>query len=138
MQVTLINTRETLDVMRKLPDGTLEEAGSYEVSIAAPGFVGRAAALVERLQAADGKLARESYEDTAAECAELIRLALPRPEDVDELLGERPDMFNAMLLLTAIMNIASELDPDSQMTEQIDRLVPSAETVAAEIAAADA
>ena len=33
MQVTLVSTTETLDVVRKLPDGTTEEVGSYQVAI---------------------------------------------------------------------------------------------------------
>ena len=46
MQVTLVSTTETLDVVRKLPDGTTEEVGSYQVAISDPAFVAKAEELV--------------------------------------------------------------------------------------------
>ena len=134
MQVTLVSTTETLDVVRKLPDGTTEEAGSYQVAISDPAFVAKAEELVREIGARGLADARYDYGDLTEKSTGLVRSALG-PEAARELLGEAPDMFNSMLLLTAVMRLVNELDPGRQMMEQIDALLPGEAQLSAEMLA---
>lgn len=134
MQVTLINTKETLDVMRKLPDGELEAVGSYEVSISDPAFVARAEALIREIEGKGLKDAGYDYAELTEQCTELLRSALA-PGDVEELMGNKPDLYNSLLLLTAIMKFVNELDPGKQMMDQIDALLPDEAQLSAEMLA---
>ncbi|MEI3231054.1 MAG: hypothetical protein V8S24_07295 [Gordonibacter pamelaeae] len=109
MQVTLVSTTETLDVVRKLPDGTTEEVGSYQVAISDPAFVAKAEELVREIGARGLADARYDYGDLTEKSTGLVRSALG-PEAARELLGEAPDMFNSMLLLTAVMRLVNELE----------------------------
>lgn len=134
MQVTLVSTTETLDVVRKLPDGTTEEVGSYQVAISDPAFVAKAEGLVREIGARGLADARYDYGDLTEKSTGLVRSALG-PEAARELLGEAPDMFNSMLLLTAVMRLVNELDPGRQMMEQIDALLPGEAQLSAEMLA---
>ena len=134
MQVTLVSTTETLDVVRKLPDGTTEEVGSYQVAISDPAFVAKAEELVREIGARGLADARYDYGDLTEKSTGLVRSALG-PEAARELLGEAPDMFNSMLLLTAVMRLVNELDPGRQMMEQIDALLPGVAQLSAEMRA---
>ena len=134
MQVTLVSTTETLDVVRKLPDGTTEEVGSYQVAISDPAFVAKAEELVREIGARGLADARYDYGDLTEKGTGLVRSALG-PEAARELLGEAPDMFNSMLLLTAVMRLVNELDPGRQMMEQIDALLPGEAQLSAEMLA---
>ena len=134
MQVTLVSTTETLDVVRKLPDGTTEEVGSYQVAISDPAFVVKAEELVREIGARGLADARYDYGDLTEKSTGLVRSALG-PEAARELLGEAPDMFNSMLLLTAVMRLVNELDPGRQMMEQIDALLPGEAQLSAEMLA---
>ena len=134
MQVTLVSTTETLDVVRKLPDGTTEEVGSYQVAISDPAFVAKAEELVREIGARGLADARYDYGDLTEKSTCLVRSALG-PEAARELLGEAPDMFNSMLLLTAVMRLVNELDPGRQMMEQIDALLPGEAQLSAEMLA---
>lgn len=134
MQVTLVSTTETLDVVRKLPDGTTEEVGSYQVAISDPAFVAKAEELVREIGARGFADARYDYGDLTEKSTGLVRSALG-PEAARELLGEAPDMFNSMLLLTAVMRLVNELDPGRQMMEQIDALLPGEAQLSAEMLA---
>ena len=131
MQVTLVSTTETLDVVRKLPDGTTEEVGSYQVAISDPAFVAKAEGLVREIGERGLADARYDYGDLTEKSTGLVRSALG-PEAARELLGEAPDMFNSMLLLTAVMKPVNELDPGRQMMEQIDALLPGEAQLSAE------
>ncbi len=134
MQVTLINTKETLDVMRKLPDGGIEAIGSYEVSISDPAFVARAEALIREIEGKGLKDAGYDYAELTEQCTELLRSALA-PEDVEELMGAKPDLYNSLLLLTAVMKFVNELDPGKQMMDQINALLPDEAQLSAEMLA---
>ena len=134
MQVTLVSTTETLDVVRKLPDGTTEEVGSYQVAISDPALVAKAEELVREIGARGLADARYDYGDLTEKSTGLVRSALG-PEAARELLGEAPDMFNSMLLLTAVMRLVNELDPGRQMMEQIDALLPGEAQLSAEMLA---
>ena len=134
MQVTLVITTETLDVVRKLPDGTTEEVGSYQVAISDPAFVAKAEGLVREIGERGLADARYDYGDLTEKSTGLVRSALG-PEAARELLGEAPDMFNSMLLLTAVMKLVNELDPGRQMMEQIDALLPGEAQLSAEMLA---
>ena len=134
MQVTLVSTTETLDVVRKLPDGTTEEVGSYQVAISDPAFVAKAEGLVREIGERGLADARYDYGDLTEKSTGLVRSALG-PEAARELLGEAPDMFNSMLLLTAVMKLVNELDPGRQMMEQIDALLPGEAQRSAEMLA---
>ena len=134
MQVTLVSTTETLDVVRKLPDGTTEEVGSYQVAISDPAFVAKAEELVREIGARGLADARYDYGDLTEKSTGLVRSALG-PEAARELLGEAPDMFNSMRLLTAVMRLVNELDPGRQMMEQIDALLPGEAQLSAEMLA---
>lgn len=134
MQVTLVSTTETLDVVRKLPDGTTEEVGSYQVAISDPAFVAKAEELVREIGARGLADARYDYGDLTEKSTGLVRSALG-PEAARKLLGEAPDMFNSMLLLTAVMRLVNELDPGRQMMEQIDALLPGEAQLSAEMLA---
>ena len=134
MQVTLVSTTETLDVERKLPDGTTEEVGSYQVAISDPAFVAKAEGLVREIGERGLADARYDYGDLTEKSTGLVRSALG-PEAARELLGEAPDMFNSMLLLTAVMKLVNELDPGRQMMEQIDALLPGEAQLSAEMLA---
>lgn len=134
MQVTLVSTTETLDVVRKLPDGTTEEVGSYQVAISDPAFVAKAEELVREIGVRGLADARYDYGDLTEKSTGLVRSALG-PEAARELLGEAPDMFNSMLLLTAVMRLVNELDPGRQMMEQIDALLPGEAQLSAEMLA---
>ena len=134
MQVTLVSTTETLDVVRKLPDGTTEEVGSYQVAISDPAFVAKAEELVREIGARGLADARYDYGDLTEKSTGLVRSALG-PEAARELLGEAPDMFNSMLLLTAVMRLVNELDPGRQMMEQIDARLPGEAQLSAEMLA---
>lgn len=134
MQVTLVNTKETLDVVRKLPDGTTEAAGSYEVTISDPAFVAKAEELVHEIESRGLKDAGFDYGDLTAKATGLVRSALGA-EAAQELLGDAPDMFNALLLLTAVMKLVNELDPGKQMMEQINGLLPDGAQLSAEMLA---
>ena len=134
MQVTLVSTTETLDVVRKLPDGTTEEVGSYQVAISDPAFVAKAEGLVREIGERGLADARYDYGDLPEKSTGLVRSALG-PEAARELLGEAPDMFNSMLLLTAVMKLVNELDPGRQMMEQIDALLPGEAQLSAEMLA---
>ena len=134
MQVTLVSTTETLDVVRTLPDGTTEEVGSYQVAISDPAFVAKAEGLVREIGERGLADARYDYGDLTEKSTGLVRSALG-PEAARELLGEAPDMFNSMLLLTAVMKLVNELDPGRQMMEQIDALLPGEAQLSAEMLA---
>ena len=134
MQVTLVSTTETLDVVRKLPDGTTEEVGSYQVAISDPAFVAKAEGLVREIGERGLADARYDYGDLTEKSTGLVRSALG-PEAARELLGEAPDMFNSRLLLTAVMKLVNELDPGRQMMEQIDALLPGEAQLSAEMLA---
>ena len=134
MQVTLVSTTETLDVVRKLPDGTTEEVGSYQVAISDPAFVAKAEGLVREIGERGLADARYDSGDLTEKSTGLVRSALG-PEAARELLGEAPDMFNSMLLLTAVMKLVNELDPGRQMMEQIDALLPGEAQLSAEMLA---
>ena len=134
MQVTLVSTTETLDVVRKLPDGTTEEVGSYQVAISEPAFVAKAEGLVREIGERGLADARYDYGDLTEKSTGLVSSALG-PEAARELLGEAPDMFNSMLLLTAVMKLVNELDPGRQMMEQIDALLPGEAQLSAEMLA---
>ena len=134
MQVTLVSTTEKLDVVRKLPDGTTEEVGSYQVAISDPAFVAKAEGLVREIGERGLADARYDYGDLTEKSTGLVRSALG-PEAARELLGEAPDMFNSMLLLTAVMKLVNELDPGRQMMEQIDALLPGEAQLSAEMLA---
>ena len=134
MQVTLVSTTETLDVVRKLPDGTTEEVGCYQVAISDPAFVAKAEGLVREIGERGLADARYDYGDLTEKSTGLVRSALG-PEAARELLGEAPDMFNSMLLLTAVMKLVNELDPGRQMMEQIDALLPGEAQLSAEMLA---
>ena len=80
MQVTLVSTTETLDVVRKLPDGTTEEVGSYQVAISDPAFVAKAEELVREIGARGLADARYDYGDLTEKSTGLVRSALGPPE----------------------------------------------------------
>ena len=134
MQVTLVSTTETLDVVRKLPDGTTEEGGSSQVASSDPACVAKAEGLVREIGERGLADARYDYGDLTEKSTGLVRSALG-PEAARELLGEAPDMFNSMLLLTAVMKLVNELDPGRQMMEQIDALLPGEAQLSAEMLA---
>lgn len=136
MQVTLIKTRETLDVSREMPDGTVKTVGSYWVSVSDPTFVRKSEDLIAEMSAAQaGGGQTDDYEGLTAKCSALLRSAFERPEDVDDLLGERPDLFNSMLLLTAVMQIVNAIDPGRRAMEQLDAMLPDRGQIASEMAA---
>lgn len=134
MQVTLVNTTETLDVVCKLADGTTEVVGSYVVTISDPTFVARAEALVREVGERGLANARVDYAGLTEQCTCLVRSALG-PEAAQELLGDTPDMFNALLLLTAVMKIVNELDPGRQMLDQVNKFLPDEAQLSAEMLA---
>lgn len=137
MQVTLVKTTETLDVVRKLEDGTVEEVGSYAVSIADPGFVAEAEALVSEIRR-EGYDAERDYGGLTDRCVGLLRKAFADPAQVDEALGGRPDMYNAMLLLTAVMSVVNALDPGARLVESLNSFLPEPEQLSAEMLASRA
>lgn len=132
MQVTLIETRETLDVYRKLADGSEELVGSYGISIADPTFVARSEEFVKRVEAAGYKNPEQDYRALAEECAGLLRAAFEDPGRVDEALGGRNDFFNTLLLLTAVMGVVNALDPTAQMMERLSSMLPDGKQLSAE------
>lgn len=132
MQVTLIDTRETLDVLRRLPDGSTELVGSYAISIADPSFVARSEDFVRRVEAAGHANPEQDYAALAEECAGLLRAAFEDPSQVDEALGGRNDFYNVMLLLTAVMQVVNALDPGAQVAERLNSMLPDAKRLSAE------
>ncbi|ROT90970.1 hypothetical protein [Gordonibacter urolithinfaciens] len=134
MQVTLVSTTETLDVVRKLPDGTTEEVGSYQVAISDPAFVAKAEELVREIGERGLADACYDYGDLTEKSTGLVRSALGS-DAAQELLGDAPDVFNSLLLLTAIMKLVNELDPGRQMMEQINALLPDGAQLSAEMLA---
>lgn len=132
MQVELIRTSETLDVARRLADGSTEAVGSYGVSIADPSFVARSEDFVKRVEAAGYQNPEQDYRALADECTALLRAAFEDPSKVEEALGGKPDFFNTLLLLTAVMQIVNALDPTAQVAERLNSMLPDGRQLAAE------
>ena len=132
MQVTLINTRGTLEVAQRDKNGNVEQVGTFEIMVADPGFIQRTRALIAYI---GSDATAEQYEELAAQCADAIRLALVHEEDAETLLGGKPDLYRQVVLLDAILRELIDINPDRQLRELMEaHLVPSADALAAEMA----
>ena len=137
MQITLVQTTQTLELQRPREDGTVEDIGSFEISISDPAFIKKSEQLIAEIEKRGINDIDFDYDDLSGKARVLLERSIAGgKEAVDGILGEKPDFFNSLLLLTAVMKTVNTLDPGRQFLNQFDALVPNADQLMQEAMAA--
>lgn len=134
MKVTLINTIGTVDVARRTKSGDVETLGSFEVSVGDPAFISSAQALVASLDLG-ADMTTVEYEQLRAQCIDLIYKAATNADDVRAIMGDAPSLFDALALLTAVLQEAARIDALGQIEQlQEEMLLPDNDILTREMA----
>lgn len=144
--VTLIQTRKLIEIKRVVgteeitneegkteTKDVIETVGSFEISISDPAFVKKSEKLADEISSRGFDDLDFDFVDQERQARVLLESSIiGGKEVVDELLGERPDIFNTMLLLNAVMQQVNVLDPGRRMIESLNQLVPDMRQLEAE------